>query len=658
MSVAFHNTSNLKLEVETTPAGLPNLFPDPDGVLGAWPFFVTDPGLGTGQDTLTSDGTKFTYTNVNSADGGNMIMRGVPVPAAAWFRMRYTVTSITAGHTLRIQYVFYRADGVATGSSGGWVAPTVTGGVSYGPLIQAPALTSYAVLSFLIYKGASQVIDVGATVSFNQVMVTYSMVQADVSGTFAVTQPVTWANILAPTHSIDIERGELELGVLNARIIDAALDPAVSAALALGNAVRCRADVGGGVFESLFEGEISDVDVTYSRDRETGVIRTSIQLEAVDGMATLANTGARDSFAGSMTQQIANLERAGYGLLPWNVNGNKNRLPNNARVPVAFNDDATTLDQIVLTRDSVSGYAWISRQNIFTAYDPGSMPAGVACTFSDVDSALATREEYSDITAGWNTEEAINQVLVTWLRNVAGTTEEITYGPYTDDVWARKGTRQKTFTITGATEDPAAISAFAKGVIAANKTPVRKASMIKMPVRDTRSMKHATQLDLYDLCGVEFAALINSSYRITSIKHKIDTDGWVVEYGFAVNGAVASPAAAPAPGVTDTSDGTWIAPALGAAWVNFGSTWETAGYMRAGGVIYLRGLIKSGTVTAGTVLFTLPVGYRPSSDKHMDTVSNGVHAVLNVMANGQVKINASVSASYLSLAGIIFRAEQ
>lgn len=113
----------------------------------------------------------------------------------------------------------------------------------------------------------------------------------------------------------------------------------------------------------------------------------------------------------------------------------------------------------------------------------------------------------------------------------------------------------------------------------------------------------------------------------------------------------------------NTDDAAWNvigatgAPAFQNGWGNYGSTWETAGYIRKGGVVYLRGLIGGGTVTSGTVIFNLPVGYRPTSDKHFATTaaaSAAAFALLNVMANGDVKTNDPFSNTWASLANISF----
>jgi hypothetical protein len=169
------------------------------------------------------------------------------------------------------------------------------------------------------------------------------------------------------------------------------------------------------------------------------------------------------------------------------------------------------------------------------------------CYFTDVANAGGLYEYYNgDIAVGWNRDEVINSVVVSFLRqtgdNFSVAAEEVQYGPYNDQPsWLKNGTRQKTFTVQGITDTDAAMSAYATRILTANKTPARKASQLVLPVKDTRSFGHAATLDLYDLAGVKYSTLLDTRYRITSIHHAIETDKWLTTYGFGTVGAVATP---------------------------------------------------------------------------------------------------------------------
>lgn len=57
----------------------------------------------------------------------------------------------------------------------------------------------------------------------------------------------------------------------------------------------------------------------------------------------------------------------------------------------------------------------------------------------------------------------------------------------------------------------------------------------------------------------------------------------------------------------------WTAPSLVNGWVAFGAPYNTPGYYQdVSGRVYCRGVIKSGTVTDPTTLFTLP--YAPVNE--------------------------------------------
>lgn len=102
----------------------------------------------------------------------------------------------------------------------------------------------------------------------------------------------------------------------------------------------------------------------------------------------------------------------------------------------------------------------------------------------------------------------------------------------------------------------------------------------------------------------------------------------------------------------------FIAPTLLNSWVNYGAGWAVAGfYMDGLGRVHLKGLVKSGTTTAGTTIFTLPKGYRPAESLVFVIVSNDLVGRVDVYPNGNVAIVVG-SATWLSFNGISFAAEQ
>ena len=96
----------------------------------------------------------------------------------------------------------------------------------------------------------------------------------------------------------------------------------------------------------------------------------------------------------------------------------------------------------------------------------------------------------------------------------------------------------------------------------------------------------------------------------------------------------------------------WQAPVFVNSWVNYGSGFNNAGFTKdRSGVIRLRGLIKSGTVTASA--FVLPVGFRPAQQHLFAVISNGAIGRVDVQADGEVVITAG-SNVYVSLDNIAF----
>ena len=101
----------------------------------------------------------------------------------------------------------------------------------------------------------------------------------------------------------------------------------------------------------------------------------------------------------------------------------------------------------------------------------------------------------------------------------------------------------------------------------------------------------------------------------------------------------------------------WQTPTLLNSWVAFGSSNNVAGYwLDPMGVVHLRGVLKSGTVSTGSTgtIFTLPAGCRPQKEEIFAVASNGLFGVCRVLADGSVKAYSG-SNTYFSLDGITFR---
>lgn len=99
-------------------------------------------------------------------------------------------------------------------------------------------------------------------------------------------------------------------------------------------------------------------------------------------------------------------------------------------------------------------------------------------------------------------------------------------------------------------------------------------------------------------------------------------------------------------------------PTLLNGWQNYGTSYEVAVFWKDKcNVVHLSGMVKGGTVTDGTVIFTLPSGYRPRSPEKFLVVSVNAICILDIYTNGNVTIRAGANASWLSLSGISFTVE-
>lgn len=99
----------------------------------------------------------------------------------------------------------------------------------------------------------------------------------------------------------------------------------------------------------------------------------------------------------------------------------------------------------------------------------------------------------------------------------------------------------------------------------------------------------------------------------------------------------------------------WIAPTLQNSWVDYASGTATSGYMMdTAGKVHIRGWIKSGTTTSGTLLFTLPTDYRPTYIHAFRCTTNGGSCEVRVNTDGTVKLGSTGDSTYTVLDGISF----
>ena len=94
--------------------------------------------------------------------------------------------------------------------------------------------------------------------------------------------------------------------------------------------------------------------------------------------------------------------------------------------------------------------------------------------------------------------------------------------------------------------------------------------------------------------------------------------------------------------------------------VNYGAGFEDVGYcIDSNGYVHVKGFIKGGLTANSSLIFTLPVGYRPPATLYLASSSYGVDAavitVLRIESNGNVSVRSAGNV-WLSLNVPPFRA--
>ena len=123
--------------------------------------------------------------------------------------------------------------------------------------------------------------------------------------------------------------------------------------------------------------------------------------------------------------------------------------------------------------------------------------------------------------------------------------------------------------------------------------------------------------------------------------------------GLFLHGASEAAASFPAPRIAPSA---WREPSPQNRWTHYGSGYQSAGYYRdVTDRVQLRGVIAGGATSPSTVLFTLPLGYRPTATEVFTVDSNGGSCLVEIAATGEVRLATRASSARLSLSGVSFR---
>jgi hypothetical protein len=103
----------------------------------------------------------------------------------------------------------------------------------------------------------------------------------------------------------------------------------------------------------------------------------------------------------------------------------------------------------------------------------------------------------------------------------------------------------------------------------------------------------------------------------------------------------------------------WQLAALQNGWVNYGGGYAPAEYsIDALNVVRLRGLIKSGTTTSGTVLLNVPAGFRPPYSLDLMAFSDNAGTTttvgMDMLVNGNLTIRGVPGNTWFSLDSISY----
>lgn len=391
----WNHLTQLRLEIGLPHPTYPNLLRNTRGVLGGWGWLSPKPnttidGFGPGAVGGWPDGVfKFTTGSITAAAAMNFYSESYPVQPGQYVASRVNGSCITAA-TFTTQVEFLAADNSTVVGASAATAPVAFGVRTTGSVV-VPAAAAFARLRIDVQRAATGTRDL----FFSDAMLLRAATSADATtgiGTFRDTVD-TWVNVIAPTCSIDIDRAELDAGTLTARVLDATIDPAVAATIRPGRQVRVTvANVLS--WEPLFTGTILDADVKYDLALAArGDNRhAQITLTAVDNVATLARRRMPLCVA-EIPHLRAVLEGSG---VPWNVNGSRQQLGDIVPV-VSLNENATVLDQVVTTRDSKAGYAWVDRRGVLNVADK----ATADLVFFGKTNLIPANPSFESGTTGW-----------------------------------------------------------------------------------------------------------------------------------------------------------------------------------------------------------------------------------------------------------------
>lgn len=374
-----------------------------------------------------------------------------------------------------------------------------------------------------MWDGPYQTFDPKDMFIFTGVSALVGQTMGSVTGT-PNSDTVTWLNLFNQSTSISIRRGELDPGILTAEIADSTLDPNVNLSVRPDAKVRCMVLKNDGTtWAPIFTGELRDIQVTYPYKK-----RARVTLEAVDNIRTLGNEYVNFGVPtlGALTHVMTGSD------VPWSITSA------DATTNTKVNGETTTrLDQIILTRDTQKGFAFVNKANTLIIRDRATQTAlANKVFFSDLSyTGDATWNSYtpSGIEVKNSATDVINAMVVTvltWSGTATVKTESALFTNGTSiNEWGRQ---QKDVVINGGTGAPTATT-WATDVMALHANPIPTVNTLSFPVNDDRSWDHGIDLELYDNVRVQYSPIaLDRQYAVRSINHSITPGKWTCDVAF------------------------------------------------------------------------------------------------------------------------------
>lgn len=541
MTQQFKTTDVLRLEVATPTPGYRNLIPNPSGDLGAWGWITAgneyEPNPDLWLTTGLYGGDRSLILHQGSARPSiqpRTLSEPIPVTPGDYIKARVDIMRMpTAGsHVAALGLNFYDANhdyiDFHLGDTTETAATIWTSGG------QVPAGAAFATVAVNFRESPTGTPDGGTSLLFRRAMLAVS---TDPLPEFEFQPPNDWVNILGPSHEITINREDLNVGTMTATILDAALDPSTSPDLRPGKKTRlmyrAKEPVGGEPAEwaPLFTGEISAADVAYDHRRKDER-HARITLTAVDAIQRLSAVNRPEGVA-RISELPYILEGAG---VPWQANGRSGHVA--AADIVTYNEAASALDQIAITRDSDRGYAWVDPHGVIQIWRRSAYFPTPNATLTDAD--------YSALDVSFSVDSCINEVRFVYLRTTGTETEEVTYGPYRDAASINEwGVHSAEFRIALPVEDKATIDSFADDILFVNGTPKVRANSLTCPINTRERLTRFAPIDIAHELTVQRAGHDDSEGRATAITHTITPHKWIVTFTLDGPGSVAMPQQTP-----------------------------------------------------------------------------------------------------------------